>query len=49
VIRKKVPSKRELKARREFVRLVEKLRSKEVSSKVIVVPTEKMQREDRNR
>ncbi len=49
LLEESIPTERELKARQEFLRKLERMRSKKPLSSESFPPTEEMQREDRAR
>jgi plasmid stability protein len=49
LLEENVPTPKELKARRAFLRLAEEIRSKSVKGKALVRSTEELVREDRER
>jgi DNA polymerase sigma len=49
LLEESIPTKKELKARQEFLRKLERIASKNASSREAFLSTEEMQREDRER
>lgn len=49
LLEENIPTAKELKARREFVRLAQRMRAKKVNATIAIVPAEELLRQDRDR